>query len=182
VDGAAGGHIFGYDAFATIQDGINGVAAGGTVHVAAGIYAEKNIKILKSMTLLGDPGDDSAGPGLSAPVIDGGLAYGDAFLIENGVANVTIAGFEIRNYATNEFDGVGNAVSAWEASTSNITIRDNYLHNLQYNGILVGNDGATGDHTNWLVKGNIIESFGYIGFELTNTSNSTIEDNVHTVD
>ena len=44
--------------------------------------------------------------------------------------------------------------------------------------MLVGNDGAAGDHTNWTIKNNIIETFGYIGFELTNTSNSSIENNV----
>ncbi|MBV5323315.1 right-handed parallel beta-helix repeat-containing protein, partial [bacterium] len=111
-------------------------------------------------------------------MIDGGSAPGDAFLLANGVSNVTIQGFEMRNFTSPLLNGIGNGISAWEASTSNITIQDNYFHHLGYNGVLVGNDGAAGDHTNWLIKGNIIEDFGYIGFELTNTSNSSIEDNV----
>jgi hypothetical protein len=162
-----------------IQEGVE-LVSGSTVNVAAGTYTELNILVDKSVAIIGDPGDPTAGPGVNAPVIDGGSAYGDAFKIENGVTDVTIKGFEVSNYATSDYNGVGNAVSAWEASTSNVTIQDNYFHDLGYNGVLVGNDkGALwGDHTNWLIKGNIIEDFGYIGFELTNTSNSSIEDNV----
>lgn len=37
----APGKIYGYNAFATIQAGINAVAAGGTVNVAAGLYLEE---------------------------------------------------------------------------------------------------------------------------------------------
>jgi hypothetical protein len=165
-----------YHPYSTIAPAIVRVVAGGTVNVAAGIYAG-NITINKSLTILGDPGDALPGPGASAPVIDGGSAPGDAFLIANGVSNVTINGFEMRNFTSPDFNGIGNGISAWEANTSNITIQNNYFHHLGYNGVLVGNDGAAGDHNNWLIKNNIIDNFGYIGFELTNTSNSSIEDN-----
>jgi len=166
-----------------IQSAINDAVDNDTINVAPGIYAEKNITINKSLTILGDPGSAAAGPGPNAPVIDGGSAYGDAFLIANGVSHVTIKGFEIRNFATSGFNGVGNAISAWVGSTSYITIQDNYFHDLGYNGVLVGNDYNSDpskwrDHTNWLIKDNVIENFGYIGFELTNTSNSSIENNV----
>ena len=162
--------------YATIQAAINAASAGDTINVAAGTYAG-GIVVNKPVTILGDPGDDTPGPGTGAPIIDGGSVPGDAFLISNGVSNVTIRGFEIRNFSSND-TGIGNGISAWEASTSDITIQDNYFHHLGYNGVLVGNDGAAGDHTNWLIKGNVIENFDYIGFELTNTSNSSIEDNV----
>ena len=169
------GHIWGYDVFDNIQDGIDAVD-GSTVYVGSGTYAG-NITVNKSVTILGDPGDNLPGPGANAPIIDGGSLPGSAFFIANGVTNVTIKGFEIRNFTSNN-TGIGNGISAWQASTSYITIQDNYFHHLGYNGVLVGNDGAAGDHTNWLIKGNIIEEFYYIGFELTNTSNSSIEDNV----
>jgi hypothetical protein len=39
-DGAGPATEFGYDAFATIQNGVNGVAASGTVFVADGNYPE----------------------------------------------------------------------------------------------------------------------------------------------
>ncbi|MBN1453496.1 MAG: right-handed parallel beta-helix repeat-containing protein [Anaerolineales bacterium] len=170
------------DAKKTIQAAVNQVHVGGTVHVAVGTYYEKNIAINKSVNILGDPGDTNPGPGSNTPVIDGSSDPGDAFLIANEVSNVTIQGFEICNFSSND-TGIGNGISAWVGSTSNITIQDNYFHHLGYNGVLVGNDWSSnpskwGDHTNWLIKGNIIDNVAYIGFELTNTSNSSIEDNV----
>jgi parallel beta-helix repeat protein len=163
--------------FATIGKAITESISGGTVNVAAGTY-DGNITINKSLTLVGDPGNTDPGPGTNVAIVDGGSAPGDAFLIANGVTNVTIKGFEMRNFTSPLMNGIGNGISAWEASTSNITVQDNYFHDLGYNGILVGNDGAAGDHTYWTVKKNIVENCGYIGFELTNTSNSTIEDNI----
>jgi hypothetical protein len=51
-DGAGPATGIGYDAFATIQDGLNAVASGGTVYVAAGTYAE-HVLVNKPVTLLG---------------------------------------------------------------------------------------------------------------------------------
>jgi len=70
------------------------------VHVAAGTYAG-NVHVSKAVTVVGDPGDATAGPGASAPVIDGGSLPGSGFFIDNGVANVTIQGFEIANFTSN---------------------------------------------------------------------------------
>ncbi len=167
--------------FATIQAAINAAGNGDTINVAAGTYSGQ-ITVNKSVTILGDPGDASPGPGPNAPVIDGGSAPGDAFLLANGVSNVTIQGFEIRNFTSNA-TGIGNGVSAWVGSTSFITIQDNYFHNLGYNGVLVGNDKNSnpakwGDHSNWTIKANILETFEGYGFELTNASNSSIENNI----
>jgi parallel beta-helix repeat protein len=46
------GHIWGYDAFTTIQAGVNAVTEGGTVHVLAGTYSE-NVALDKPLTLAG---------------------------------------------------------------------------------------------------------------------------------
>lgn len=167
--------------YATIQAAITAASPGDTITVAAGTYNESNITVNKSVTILGNPGDANPGPGSNAPIIDGGSAPGDAFLLANGVSNVTIRGFEIRNFTSNA-NGIGNGISAWEASTSNITIQDNYFHDLGWNAVLVGNDGALGDHTNWMIKSNILERWAAYGFELTNASNSSIEDNIITSD
>jgi len=51
-DGNAGGHFYGYDAFNTIQGGVNAVASGGTVNVDAGTFTEQ-IDINQPLTLLG---------------------------------------------------------------------------------------------------------------------------------
>lgn len=47
-----GGHLVGCDAFATIQGGVDAVAAGGTVNVANGSYAE-NVVVSTTLTLAG---------------------------------------------------------------------------------------------------------------------------------
>jgi len=181
--GNADGHTWGVDAFNTIQAGINAVAPGGTVNVAAGIYNEKNILINKSVTILGDPGDSAPGPAVGAPIIDGGGDVADAFDLAKGVYNVTIRGFEIRNFAASDWtNGTGVGVQAWVPSTSNITVSDNWFHDVGY-GVMAGNDGssakyALGTHTNWTVSNNIIERIYSIGVELTDTSNSIIQGNV----
>src|ERR1035437_7175102 len=83
--------------FQTIAAALAATVAGGTINVAAGTYVG-NINITKSLTILGDPGNTDPGPGVNAPVIDGGSAPGSAFFIANGVSNVTIKGFEMRNF------------------------------------------------------------------------------------
>src|SRR5262249_50420826 len=51
-DGVGGATAIGYDAFKTIQEGVNAVAASGTVLVYAGSYPE-NVTVPKSLSLLG---------------------------------------------------------------------------------------------------------------------------------
>jgi hypothetical protein len=170
-------YLYGVNAFATIQAGVDAVADGGTVNVAAGTY-EGNINVNKSVTLTGDLGNTSAGPDTDAPIIDGSSTIGSAFFIADGVSNVTIQGFEMRDFINGSGAGEGNGISAWEASTSDITIQDNYFHNLGWNAVLVGNDGALGDHINWMIRNNIVADYAGYGLELTNASNSSIENNI----
>ncbi|MHB8860071.1 MAG: right-handed parallel beta-helix repeat-containing protein, partial [Thermoleophilia bacterium] len=177
IQDLAGGNWYVPGNLGSIQAAIDAASPGDTVNVGPGTFAG-NINVNKSVTLLGDPGDSSAGPGPSAPVIDGGSTIGSAFFLANGVSNVTIKGFEMRNFINGLGNGEGNGISAWEASTSNITVQDNYFHNLGWDAVLVGNDGALGDHTNWTISSNVLGNYAYYGFELTNASNSTIENNI----
>jgi uncharacterized repeat protein (TIGR03803 family) len=77
-------HYVGYDAFGTIQAGINAVAAGGTVDVAAGTYSETDT-IARSLTI--------SGAGAAVATVDGAGA-GSVFTIDYG-ATATIAGLTI---------------------------------------------------------------------------------------
>ncbi len=49
-----GGMAWGYNAFATIQDGVNGVAEGGTVNVNNGLYTESNILVDRGCSIIGE--------------------------------------------------------------------------------------------------------------------------------
>jgi hypothetical protein len=80
-----GGHTWGVDAFATIQNGFGAVAAGGTVHVAAGLYAEH-------LTLNQDVTIDGAGQGDT--ILDAG---GTGRALQIVTATVAISGLTIRN-------------------------------------------------------------------------------------
>ena len=91
-DAAGPATDIGTDAFATIQDGLNAVAAGGTVYVAAGTYTEQ-VTIDKPVTLLGvQHGVDARDgrPGASESIVSN--SEGD-FQIE--ADNVTIDGFTL---------------------------------------------------------------------------------------
>jgi len=89
LDGTAcgmGSVTFGYNAFATIQDGVNAVS-GSTVHVAPGTYDESVAVNKDNLTLLGDAS--------SKPAITNGLKLGP-----------DLTGLALRN-----FDVSGNAVA-----------------------------------------------------------------------
>ncbi|MBI2913544.1 MAG: right-handed parallel beta-helix repeat-containing protein [Chloroflexi bacterium] len=106
----------------------------------------------------------------SAAVIAGGS--GPAFQLTNGVSNVTIMNLEISGRS----GGTASAIEAWDVSTSNVTIRDNYMHDNDWNGVLVGSEGDV-VHNNWHVSGNTADDNGFVGIELTNCNNCHISDN-----
>ena len=164
----------------TIQAGIDNASAGDTVSVAAGTYAEI-VNIDKGLTLSGDPGDAAAGPGASAPVLDGNGAVDSAITIAGGVSNVTIEGFEIRNYANNNISGgIGSGVLAWSSTPiTDVTVRDNAFGSLGWSGVLVGNEGQA-LHSDWTVTRNTVTDWSCHALELTNTKDSTVTSNVLT--
>ncbi|MDR3459626.1 MAG: HYR domain-containing protein, partial [Verrucomicrobiae bacterium] len=91
--GNPGIHAFGYDGFATIQNGVNAVASGGTVNVAAGAYPA--VTANKPVTLLGADHGLACG-GTGASVINAGPA-GTAVTVT--AADVTVDGFALQGAA-----------------------------------------------------------------------------------
>lgn len=172
----------GASAFKTIQYAINfgSVIGGDTILVAKANYPE-SITISKGLTIRGDPGDLSPGPGSNAAILDGSTLGNavTAVTISQGVSNAIFEGFEIRNYGTS-----GNTnedgVSVWNTGTFNVQIRDNYIHDVGYDGILTGNGwgGPQGLHSGWVITRNIIKNFGAYAIDLENTKDSQITNNV----
>jgi len=103
-DGAGPAISFGYDAFATIQEGIDAVVAGGTVYVAAGTYNESIVLEAgfdkDDLTISGDASD--------RPVVTGGVrllqtAQLDGLTFEN----LTIRGVATGGNSVFDMDNAG---------------------------------------------------------------------------
>ena len=101
-----------------------------------------------------------------------------AILLQDGVSNVIIENLEIKNYAGLGGGGQGNAIQAWDVSTSNIIVRNNDMHNNGWNGVLVGSEGGNGKiHSNWMVRNNDVRDNDFVGIELTNCNSCGIMKN-----
>jgi hypothetical protein len=156
-DGTGSADGIGYNAFATIQDGLNAVASGGTVYVAAGTYAE-NVLVNKPVTLLGANFDVNPVTGTRGPetVVEPGLnsSYDtdSVFLVE--ASNVTIEGFTIQgsnpdrsggfnlDSATTVYAAAGVSSSA-NVNISGLTVQNNIIRDFTQ----VGVSGDTSDGT-----------------------------------
>lgn len=92
-DGAGSATEFGLDAFATIQEAINAVDAGGTVYVAAGSYTE-NLVLTKRVTLLGaQAGVDARGRAVSESIVSPATASLETLGLQSNVGGITVDGF-----------------------------------------------------------------------------------------
>ena len=114
-----GGLVFGVNAFATIQTGVNAVAASGTVNVAAGSYGE-NVTIAKSLTL------DGTGTVEITPF------EGDGIAISAGGDNVTIRDLSV--------SGAANGISA--SGVTGLTLINVQANNNTGDGIYLTNMGT----------------------------------------
>jgi len=93
-----GGNAWGYNAFATIQDGIDGVAETGTVNVADGLYLASNTTVNKPVTIVGaNAGTVTVAPAAEDDNLtatwDGGYQHG--FIIDAddvAISSLTIDG------------------------------------------------------------------------------------------
>ena len=132
--------------FDTIQDGVDAVAVGGTVNVAAGTYNERVI-INKPLTLQGENRDTTIidGTGMTASGIP---VYGNnGILINPGSAyhmqdvGITISGFTVQNFAViGAGGGAGIAADATyqykNIIISDVIAKDNGLEGLYLPNVL----------------------------------------------
>jgi len=155
------GKYFGYNAFDVIQDGVDNVSIGGTVHVRAGIYYEM-VTVDKSLTLLGaqadvDPRPSQGGRTGSESVIDGFATYQSVIIID--ADNVVVNGFEITN-ATGDMIKQSN-------SHSDTIVKYNYIHD----SASPGDDGVQLKHCiNCIIEYNYFENILQDGANIASDS------------
>jgi cadherin-like protein len=106
-DGSDAAGQMGYDAFATIQDALDAVAAGGTVHVAAGVYPE-NLTVAKSVALKGAArtATITGSMSITAPNVTV-----DGFTLTNptGTNAVTVSGVSGARITNNDIRNIGGS-------------------------------------------------------------------------
>ena len=134
------GHTWNYDAYDSIQEGIDAVASPGTVHVAAGAYNE-NIALKGGVQVLGTGADLTTVNGIGdGPVVT------SADIVEESILD----GFTIRNGRSGFF-----------ISNSMVTIRNNVITG---NNTSEGAGGIQADNSTIMVhNNNIIENGGSWG-------------------
>ncbi|MDT7541848.1 MAG: hypothetical protein QOE33_1752 [Acidobacteriota bacterium] len=160
-DGVGPATEIGYDAFSTIQGGATGVAANGTVNVAAGTYTE-NVIIAKSLTLSG-AGEASVTlrPALSSPNCGGNpggsLCAGSSNLILVQADNVAITGLTLDGDNPALTSGVVRGGADLDARNGiitnhlvgvfqNLTVHHTTIKNIYLRGIYASTGGAFNFH------------------------------------
>jgi hypothetical protein len=152
--GGSGSHTVGYDAFSSVQSGLDHVASSGLVRVAAGTYVE-DLAITNPVTLLGPnagtPGN-AVGRGPEAMLLPQTADPDSGQIIYLGASQVTIDGFlfDSRNPAfqpNQGYDACGTKVFSsaavqntdfWTtdfAQVDHVTIQNNVIRNISYDGI-----------------------------------------------
>jgi uncharacterized repeat protein (TIGR02543 family) len=146
----------------TIQTAISAANPGDEIHVSPGIFNE-SLTIDKSIVLLGSHYADQY-----YTVLNGdGLDNKPGIQISAGVSDVTITGFEIKDFGS-------GGIAAQDAGINNVTITRNYIHDVD-DGIYAGTGGEA-TLSGWSVSDNIIDASG-TGIALTNIGSLTVDQN-----
>ncbi|HYJ05248.1 MAG TPA: NosD domain-containing protein, partial [Chthoniobacterales bacterium] len=145
-DGTGPATDFGCDAFATIQDGVNGVATGGTVNVYQGTYDEDVTLNKAGVSLLGiDAGDKTI-----RGVIGGGGAT-----LQVLASNVTIAGFTITRLGNNTTDWNNPGLNSAGVAIQGLAITGTQIYDNTITGNRTGVDvNNSNGHT---IRNNVID-------------------------
>jgi hypothetical protein len=152
----ADGHTFGYDAFATIQDGIDNVGSS-TVHVLPGTYDGFEVEETEDLNIIGEEGAvvtgaeyygewgcyimasvmnsqnidieglDFDGSGIEQDIVEG-ISYGDS---TGSITDVTVSD------VVGSDMGIG--ISVWGGEIDTVTISETIVEGCQI-GVMVGDD------------------------------------------
>ena len=190
--GDNGDLIIGYNAFATIQAGVNAVAANGTVNVAAGTYVE-NVVINKALSLLGPNADKPATDPTRGPEA---IIYtsindpeGDQPIVSIEASHVRVAGFMIDGDNPNMSDGyqvgnadVNNGVGIQNGNYNNlvthidhITVENNRFKNNTYDGVYLETSYNENHSWNYILRNSfetMWESFQVYAMHVVAASNT----------
>lgn len=125
-------HIYGVNAFATVNDGVTAVDVEGTVNVAAGTYTEQ-VTINRSLTLDGVSDDavtgtiiNSVGSGSNIIVSANDVTVNDVLVKQTGLTGngIDVSGTNINNLALNRVTATGGNVGLRAGTATNITNLD----------------------------------------------------------
>jgi len=162
------GHYWGYNAFDTIQEGIEAVEEGGIVNVAAGIYNE-SLLIEKLLTLNGTG---------EKPIITGDDSINNYVVKINGTTDVTVNNVEVNGGGTatsdNAFD-YGILVDNSGTELNPVEISNSIVKNIwkvSSNGIEVDNGSYV------LIHHNTISSFHKRGIRFINSEGEVYNNEV----
>ena len=202
-NGLPGPYYVGFNAFKTIQAGINAVASGGTVNVAAGSYIE-DVIVNKPLALLGPNADinPNTGSRVAEATVIPFTSDPDPFSATSEIviyvssSNVTIKGFTVDGDNTGIVSGITNLVTGPDVDAAEgivsyegvglIMISNNIIKNTSYSGVDFYNyvsSAATADNH---IQGNKLQNIGHvaygygIGVLIYNNFYADISDNVMT--
>lgn len=162
-------------AFDSIQAGVDAASPGDQVLVAEAEYTESVTIDTSEIIITGDPGGTEPGAGQAAPFLNGEKDPKQGFRILGGVSDVTIEGFDIRNYGLNhETRGHGIRPSG---QTERITVRDNTIFDCGWVGVMTWSPGDY-RHREWAIYRNRMGGSSLSEVELTNAVESTVHGNV----
>lgn len=158
------GHVFGYNAFATVQDGVNGVQ-GSTVHINDGLYYTDAITITIPMTIIGQ----SRSGVVIAPAnaFDGTTNPNTGFLIQS--SDVTIQTLTIDGQANTSLTaGVNNFGTGiqtdYAANYGNLVVTDVTVQHIVNRGIQFYNPATPSSTGNSVTYCLIDDVTNYGGF------------------
>jgi hypothetical protein len=174
-DGSGPAVAYGYDAFATISEGVDSVSPGGTVHVADGTYVEQ-VVISRDVTLLGSGSNTIVQAPNTVPVCFTTSADQHPIVCIKDGATATIDGFTIdgagKGNANYRFVGIGfhNAGGTIQNTTIK-DIRDTPFSGSQH-GVAIYAYNEDGINRTINVWDNVLTGFQKNGMAL-NASNTT---------